>query len=81
MKFLKIAAIVVFLLIAVGFFCVYQGWDQLNERVIVDSTKLVQIPLGTSPADSMQILVREGIIQHQIPARNHTEIRPALGPE
>jgi len=77
MKFLKIAAIVVFLLIAVGFFCVYQGWDQLNERVIVDSTKLVQIPLGTSPADSMQILVREGIIQHEIPARVYMKLTGA----
>ena len=77
MKFLRIAAIVVFLLIAAAFTCVYFGWEQLNDRQEVDSTRLVQIPRGTTPTESIHLLVQDGIIRNELPARIYMKLTGA----
>lgn len=77
MKFVRIAAIIVFLLIAAGLTVTYVGWDQLNEPVEVDTTKLVQVPLGTAPVQSIHMLAEAGIIRHELPVRVYMKLTGA----
>jgi UPF0755 protein len=77
MKYFRIAAIVVFLLIAAAIACVYVGYEQLTERVEVDTTRLVQLPLGTSPNQAVQALMDTGMIKHDLPIRVYMKLTGA----
>jgi UPF0755 protein len=74
MRWLRAFAIVVFLVVAAGFVILYVGWEQLSERIEVDTTQLVQIPRGASPSESLHILTQSGVLKYEIPLRLYMKL-------
>jgi len=74
MRWLKIFGIIIFLLVAGGFILLYLGWEQLSERIEVDTTQLVQIPRGASPSESLQILTQAGVLKYETPLRLYMKL-------
>lgn len=77
MKFLRIIAVVLSLALAAAFATVYIGWEQLNAKVEVDTTRLVQIPPGTSSIESLKLLSDGGIIKSELPVRIYMKLTGA----
>jgi len=77
MKFLRIVAVIVFLSIAAALAGLYWGWEQLNESVEVDTTRLVQIPRGIGPNQAAKVLADSGTIRSDLPLRLYMKLTGA----
>jgi len=66
--------VLVVLVVAAGFLILYMGWEQLTERVEVDTTQLVEIPRGAAPAQSIHILMQSGVVRYETPLRIYMKL-------
>lgn len=77
MKFLRLFIVAFLLSVAGAFAALYFGWDQLNQQVEVDSTKLVEIPQGATSEQALDVLENAGMLRSKLPLRIYMKLTGA----